>query len=197
MPKLKVIARTGVGVDLVDTPVIARKYPNITYQQTDFEHRIFTPQKKKYDVLWCHDSFQYAINPINTLKTWNSNMNENGMLVLILKQTVGYEYNRYVGRTHNFQYFNYSLGNLLYMLAVNGFDCNDAYAYNDVQNNYLHLAVYKSDISPMDPTKTTLADLADLGLLHTSVVNSINKYNHLRHEDILYPWLDKDFYRAK
>jgi hypothetical protein len=82
-------------------------------------------------------------------------------------------------------------------LAVNGFDCRDAYAKKEENNPWLHLAVYKSDIAPMNPATTSWFDLADLGLLNDSIVASLNKYSHVRQEDIVYPWLDKDFYRVK
>ena len=57
------------GVDLSSELPMAKKYSNITYQQNNFEEEV-RPGKNKYDILWCHDSFQYAINPIQTLSKW-------------------------------------------------------------------------------------------------------------------------------
>ena len=82
------------------------------------------------------------------------------------------------------------------MLAVNGFDCRDCYMYMAPNYGWVHMAVYKSH-APLDPVGTSWFDLADKELLHPSVVDSLNRYGHVRQEDIFYPWLDKDFYRAK
>jgi hypothetical protein len=82
------------------------------------------------------------------------------------------------------------------MLAVNGFDCNDAYFYKNVNNNWIHLAVYKS-IDPMDPRTNNLYHLSEKGLLNPSIFESLNQFGYVRQEDIIYPWLDKDFYLVK
>lgn len=152
---------------------------------------------RKSDLIWCHDSFQYAVNPLQTLAHWHSQMNTDGMLILIIKQNVAYEYNRLVNRGYNYQFYNYNLINLVYMLAVSGFDCRDAYVKKEENNPWLHVAVYKTDNAPMDPATTSWFELADKNLLHDSVVESLNKYNYVKQEDIVYPWLDKDFYRVK
>jgi hypothetical protein len=81
------------------------------------------------------------------------------------------------------------------MLAVNGFDCRDAYFYKNMQSNWINVAVYKSG-EPMDPASTSLFDLADKGLFNDSMVGSINSHGYLRQEDIIFTWLDKDFYQA-
>ena len=80
------------------------------------------------------------------------------------------------------------------MLAVNGFDCKDAYFYKNYNDPWLFAAVYKSNIAPMDPATTTWFDLAELGLLNDAVVQSLNVYGYVRQEDILCTWLDKNFY---
>jgi SAM-dependent methyltransferase len=152
---------------------------------------------RKVDLMWCHDSFQYSTNPLETLRHWNSLMTTDGMLILIVNQNIRYEYNRLVDRTESQCYFNHNVCNLIYMLSVNGFDCNDAYILKNINDPWIHIAVYKSSIEPMDPKTTTLFDLADLNLLHPSVVNSLNRWGHLRQEDIIYPWLDKDWHRPK
>ena len=83
------------------------------------------------------------------------------------------------------------------MLAVNGFDCRDSYMYKAPNDPWIHLAVYKTDIAPMDPGTTRWYDLAEKGLLHDSLIASIEKHGHLRQEDIVLPWLDRDWYFVK
>jgi hypothetical protein len=80
------------------------------------------------------------------------------------------------------------------MLAVNGFDCRDAYLLKRFQDPWTHLAVYKSNIKPMDPAATSWNDLIELNLLHPTIVNSINRHGHLRQEEIVMPWLDRENY---
>lgn len=165
--------------------------PNIVKRHNDFnQHCIPIP----VDLMWAHDSLQYSPNPLETLKLWNSMMNVNGMLILTIPQHSGVEYNRYYSRTHSGCFYHYTPTNLIYMLAVNGFDCKDAYLHKEFNNTWLHMAVYKSDIPPMDPATTTWFDLIDKNLLHPTIVNSINQHGYLRQEDIVMPWLDKENY---
>ena len=184
----------GVDQDVQHFDTRTKSLPNVVVVQDNIETYTLP---RKVDMLWSHDSFQYVTNPLATLKHWNSMMNPDAMMVLILKQTVSTEYNRLVNRGVNYSYFNHNLVNLVYMLAVNGFDCRDAYALKEVNNPWLHLAVYKSQHAPMLPASTSWFDLADKGLLHPSIESSLNSYGHVRQEDIIYPWLDKDFYRVK
>lgn len=146
------------------------------------------------DLMWAHDSLQYSTNPLKTLRMWNSYMTVNGMLLISIPQSNGVEYNRYYSRTHNGCYFNYTPTSLIYMLAVNGFDCRDAYLLKKFQDPWIQMAVYKTDIPVMDPEVTNWFDLADKNLLHPSIVSSINSNGFLKQEEIVMPWLDKENY---
>jgi hypothetical protein len=148
----------------------------------------------KVDLMFAHSSLQFSTNPLETLKIWNEQMNVNGMLLLSIPQHSGVEYNRYYSRTYSKCFYHYTPTMLIYMLAVNGFDCKDAYLRKTFNDTWIDIAVYKSDIAPMDPDSTTWHDLIETGLLHPTVVNSINTHGHLRQEDILYPWLDRENY---
>ena len=165
---------------------------NINKITRDFTDRQIIPVS--VDLMWSHDSLQYSHNPIETLRFWNEQMTVNGMLVLHIPQSSGVENNRYYSRTYNNCYYNYTPTNLMYMLAVNGFDCRDAYLLKQFNDPWIQMAVYKSDIEPMDPKTTTWFDLADKNLLHPSVVQSINKHGFLAQEEIIMPWLDKENY---
>jgi hypothetical protein len=138
--------------------------PNITKINRDFSEPQLFPVE--IDLMWAHDSLQYSTNPLETLRVWNEQMNVNGMLVITVPQHSGVEYNRYYSTTHSGCYFHYTPANLIYMLAVNGFDCCDAYMMKQYNDVWIHMAVYKSEIPPMDPSKTNLADLIDVGLLN-------------------------------
>lgn len=178
------------GIDLVSGLSVGKKYPNITYQKNNFEEIVFAPKKKKYDVLWCHDTFQYAINPLATLKLWHSVAATNAMLVLILPQTTNIEYRKLSFIQPSGCYYHYTLVNLIHMLAVNGWDCNSGFFKKSAADHWLHAVVYKSDIEPMDP-KMSWYNLAETGLLPESAVASINRYGFINQNDLVLPWLDK------
>jgi len=168
---------------------------NVKFIQADFEDDYILP--RKIDLLWSHDSFQYATNPLQTLKHWNQQMNVNGMLVLSLPQNVHYNYNRIYNDSYNYSFYNHNIANLIYMLATNGFDCRDAYFYKNTNDPWLYAAVYKSTVAPMDPKTTSWHTLADLNLINDSAVASLNINNFVRSEDLITTWLDKDFYRMR
>lgn len=149
------------------------------------------------DMIWCHDAFQYAMNPLATLRCWNKLMSVNGMMVLTVPQMQSYQYNRVVTRSISGCYYHYNACNLIYMLAVNGFDCRDSYVLKEANDPWLSIAVYKSDVEPMDPATTSWFDLATSGLLNDSVLESLNRYGHVRQEELLFKWFDKDFYFVK
>lgn len=179
------------GLDLIDTPSVARKYSNITYQRNNFETQIHTPKKTKYDVLWSHDSFQYAINPLETLKLWHSIAEPGGMLCLIVPQTTNIEYRKLSFIQPSGCYYHYTLVNLIHMLAINGWDCSSGFFMKAANDPWLHAVVYRSDVGPIDPA-TSWYQLAETGLLPESAVASINKYGFLNQNDLVLPWLDKN-----
>lgn len=184
----------AVDRDLSRIEPEVRATPGIRWLEKNFEEEGILPQL--VDLMWSHNSFQYATNPLNTLAVWNRQMNINGMLVMALPQSIDYVYNRLTFKTENYSYFNYNISNLVYMLAVSGFDCRDAYFYKNANSNWIYLAVYKNS-DPLNATTTSLFDLADKNLLCDSAINSLNKNGYLKQEELVYPWLDKDFYQAK
>lgn len=170
-----------------------KKLPNIKLLEDDFDIPGDTIIPVAADLVWCHDAFQYVVNPIQTLATWNARMNVNGMLILIFPQASRYEYNRYQNASYNWCYYNHNIVSLMYMLAVNGFDCRDAYFKKEENNPWLYAAVYKSDIPPMNPKTTSWYDLAEKKLLNESVEDSLNRFGYVKQEILVTNWLDKDF----
>jgi SAM-dependent methyltransferase len=166
---------------------------NVVPVQGDFSTRLIPRQ---IDLIWCHDAFQYALNPLQTLAVWNQNMNVNGMLILSLPLHQAYHYNRLNTQSHSGCYYHYNICNLMYMLAVSGFDCKDSYFSMTDDRDWLTAAVYKT-IDPQDPVTTTWHDLADLNLVNDSVKQSLNRYGYVRQEELVFTWLDRDFYFAK
>lgn len=167
--------------------------PNIRPFQYDYNN---VPLPRKVDLLWSHDSFQFSTTPLETLAHWNRQMNTNGMLCLSVPIHTTYSYNRLQTRSFSGCYYTYNICNLMYMLAVNGFDCRDCYIYAMPNYAWIHFAVYKN-LEPMDPAATSWFDLADKNLISDSAMASLNKYGHVRQEELLFTWLDKDWRFAK
>ena len=171
----------------------ARHLKNVKVIPKNFEQTVLP---RLADVIWCHDAFQYALNPLNTLAVWNAQMNTDGMLVMCVPQSQSHEYNRFKSRSYSGCYHNYTLLNLMYMLAVNGFDCRDGFFLKKQNDPWINVAVYKNEV-PMDPANTTWWDLAERKLIPDSVINCLNKYGFVKQEEIVVRWLDKDYYRVK
>jgi len=181
----------AVDIDQQKLDKIAN-HKNIFKINRDFTERQILPVS--IDLMWAHDSLQYSTNPLETLKFWNEQMTTNGMLCLHVSQTSGVINNRYQSHTPSGCFYNHTPLSLIYMLAVNGFDCCDAYLLKKWQNPWVKLAVYKSNIEPMDPKKTSWYDLCDAGLLHPSIVESVNRRGFPKQEEIVMSWLDRENY---
>jgi len=176
------------NIQQIDPSILA--LPNVHPIEGNFEERVIPRQ---VDLLWAHDVFQYSLNPLKCLQTWKSSMNVNGMLILSVPQTTYYKNNRLTIANHSGQYYSYNILNLMYMLALSGFDCRDAYFYRKRETPWLYAAVYATEHEPLD-SGATWYDLAERNLINDSVVASVNKYGHARIEDIVVAWLDRDFY---
>jgi SAM-dependent methyltransferase len=174
-------------------PELLRNSPNIKLVTGDYDsvHLNF-----KVDLMWSHDSFQYSLNPLQTLNHWNRSMNKDGMLMLNVPMHTSYHYNRLQTRSYSGSYYTYNVCNLMYMLAVSGFDCRDCYIDMNQNNEWIHFAVYKSH-DPFDPATTSWFDLADKGVIIDSAMESLNTYGYVRQEDLIFTWLDKDWRFAR
>jgi hypothetical protein len=120
----------------------------------------------------------------------------NGMLVLAIPQMTYWDYthNRLVVNQYSNQLYNYNLVNVMYMLALSGFDCRDAYFYRETNTPWLHVAVYATEHDPL-PAGASWHDIADRRLVNDSVINCLNKYGHVKLNEVVVSWLDKSFYK--
>lgn len=168
------------------------KYKNIHKFNSNYDADNLFPVS--VDLIWAHDCLQYSTNPLHTLRMWNSYMNTNGMLVISVPQHTGIEHYRQYSKGYSGCIYHYTPIMLIYMLALNGFDCRDAYLLKQFQDPWIQMAVYKSDIAPMDPNTTSWFDLAERGLLHPSIVDSLNSNGFIKQEEICMPWLNKELY---
>ena len=178
------------GIDQFEQFPMTKKYRNTQYHRQDFEEPI-TVDKTKFDVIWSHDSFQYVINPFQTLVNWKKAMHPNATLAIVLPQTTNIEFNTQAFDQLDFQYYNWTMVSLIHTLAVSGFDCRDGYFLKHPDSPWLHAIVYNSDQSPRNPRTTTWYELAEAKLLPVTAVDSINKYGYVKQRDLTLPWVNK------
>jgi SAM-dependent methyltransferase len=189
-PRNYVVYAVDKNIEQID-PDILKRNPNIWPIEGDFEQRTVPLQ---VDLMWAHDSFQYAQDPWKCLATWKSTLNKDGMLIMTIPQGTYVRNSGLVVEQHSHQFYNYNILNLIYMLAVTGFDCRDAYFYRKKNSPWLYAAVYASQHEPLT-TAASWYDLADRGLINDSLIHSVNATGHARLEDLVVTWLDKDFYK--
>jgi SAM-dependent methyltransferase len=178
------------GVDLIDNVPAAKKYANTTYHKGSFEDTLYPPPEK-FDVLWCHNSFQYALNPLKTLANWHDIASPGGMLALVVPQTTNIHRRDLDFSQVDGVYHHHTIVSLIHMLAVTGWDCKGGFFKKSATDNWLYAVVYKSSHAPMDPATTRWYDLVEKGLLPDSADKSINAKGFLEQKDLIVPWLDK------
>jgi len=178
------------GADLAESLMVAQDYPNIAYQSADFEGKIQKPEQG-FDILWCHDAFQYARDPLGTLSRWWHMASEGAMLSLTVPVTQRIHHRQLAYELPPGQYFHHSMVSLIYMLASTGWDCAAGFFKQVPTEPWIHAIVYKSEHGPLDPRECSWHRLVELNLVPESAEASIFAHNHLRQQDLVVPWLDR------
>lgn len=178
------------GIDLADRCAATDKHKYISYVPQDFE-QLIRVHKRRFDVIWCHDAFQYVQDPFSTLRQWRDIASPGAMLVLIIPLTTTFSLNREQVEQADGCYWHWTLVNLLHVLAVSGWNCATGFFQQLPGDPWITAIVYRDDQAPMDPRSTRWYDLCDRGLLPTSAVASIHRHGYLRQQDLVLPWIDK------
>lgn len=165
------------------------RHANITYRSRDFETDMDLPTRR-FDLLWSHDSFQYARHPHDTLMRWRELTNKNGMLVIIVPQTTNLVRNRQQFEALDGCHYHWTLPSLIYMLAVSGWDCAGGFFRKQPDDAWIQAVVYRSEHGPAG-LGTRWYDLAERQLLPQSAAQGINRRGYLAQQDLVLPWIDK------
>jgi SAM-dependent methyltransferase len=177
------------GVDTQDQLSAVKKHANVTFQHTDFEQEVYPP-KDKFDVLWCHDAFQYCLNPIDTLIKWKDIASEGAMLVIAVPETMQV-YQRHMSfYLPPKVFYHHTVVSLIHMLSLTGWDCRSGFFQQQSNDPWIRAVVYKTDKPAMDPKTTTWYDLAADKRLPESAERSIQAHGYLRQQDLVLPWVD-------
>ena len=177
------------GIDLSGNLSVTNEHENISYQQCNFEDTIVALDGG-FDVLWCHDAFQYAINPIQTLSNWWHIASPGGMLSLTVPVTQQIHRRQLSYVLPSGHYYHHTMVSLMYMLATAGWDCGAGFFKQTVTEPWIHAVVYKSDQPPQNPRNIDWNTLVEHNLLPQSAVKSIYAHNALRQQDLVIPWID-------
>lgn len=178
------------GVDLGTDLPLTKKYANISYQQIDFEESI-VPHPQGFDILWCHDAFQYAQNPLATLTKWWHVASPGAMLYICVPITQRIHRRQLDYYLSSGNYYHYSMVNLIYMLATCGWDCRAGFFKQALADSWIHAVVYKGTQEPLDPKTANWYQLAELNLVPASAVASIHAHGQLEQQDLIVPWIDQ------
>ena len=177
------------GIDLGTNPLVTNEHENILYQQCNFEDTIVIPDGG-FDVLWCHDAFQYAVNPIQTLSNWWHIASPGGMLALTVPVTQQIHRRQLSYVLPNGYYYHHTMVSLMYMLATAGWDCGAGFFKQTLTEPWIHAVVYKSNQPPQNPRDIDWNTLVEFNLLPQSAIKSIYTHSALRQQDLVIPWID-------
>lgn len=185
--------QTPLGIKCVGVNTFEKlnvKHSSISYQNHDIES--LNRVKRTFDIVWCYDQLQYLLNPYQALSNWWHIAEKDAMLVIAVPQTVNTEYHIQEYNLSLGHKYHYTMPQLIYMLAVSGWDCRSGFFKKTPGDSWLYAIVYKSNVEPIDPKETNIYKLAEqTELLPQCAVDGIHKYGKLRQRDLILPWLDK------
>jgi SAM-dependent methyltransferase len=177
------------GIDIQPKIKSDTNYSNIEITSGNFENTMVS-HPDGFDVLWCHDAFQYALNPIQTLSNWWHIASPGAMLALAVPITQRIHYRQLAYELSSGCYYHHSMVSLMYMLATAGWDCGAGFFKQTVTEPWIHAVVYRSQHPPIEPNKANWHHLVELNLLPESAAASIYAHSALRQQDLIVPWVD-------
>jgi SAM-dependent methyltransferase len=178
------------GIDLAESCAAVDRHRYISYLPQDFEQPILV-HKKRFDVIWCHDAWQYVQDPFCTLRQWRDVASSGAMLVITVPQTTTFAMNREQVQQQDGCYWHWTLVNLIHVMAVSGWNCAQGFFQKLPGDPWITAIVYRSEQEPVDARTTRWYDLCDQGLLPDSAVKSIQRHGYLRQQDLVLPWIDR------
>lgn len=178
---------TGVDLHSDKGKLVAQKYDNVVFENRDFE--LATNSEKRYDVIWCNNSFQYCANPFETLKIWREMVTDGGMIAMIVPATTYLEDNRTVITIGANSMYHYTTVSLIHMFALAGLEV--AFMQQKLGDPWIKLVAYKTKHGPFDPKTTSMYDLMGKHLLPHAAEECIQRFGYLRQDALTLPWLDK------
>jgi len=179
-----------VGFDLhAEDNVPSRK--NIKYKNHDF-NKNDTIWSVPFDVVWCHNVMQTIYSPVEFLGRVNKAMATGSMLYLCVPSTVSMYQNRFQNYTPSQHFNTFTVSQILYLLALNGFDVKDFYLQKEHFTDIIEVLTYK-EREPFD-YKTSWYELADMDILNDNIKELVLRNNILSDQGLITKWLDGTTY---
>jgi SAM-dependent methyltransferase len=182
------------AIDINLDPNAVAKHPNINYIAADFN--VTGLESNSQDFVLSHMSLQYSISPIHTLLHWWSVMKPEAMLMITLPYNYNINEHKEIlnvnAKYSNGCFFNWTLGNLIMMLAATGFDCRNSHFKFDKINGYIQAAVYKLETEPTPAMNWY--EMCDRHMLPVCIEESIMQNGTFDDVDIVCDWIDRSQY---
>jgi SAM-dependent methyltransferase len=171
-----------------DLEAVAIKNKNVTLKQHDFNLDYEIPIGKKVDVIWCHNVLQYCHSPLMILQSVSNTLTKNGMLYLCVPSTINVNYGRFKNYTYDHQFNTFTATQLIYLLALCGFDCDDFYLKKEKHQDLIQIITYKN----RDPfaANSTWYELLEAGCFSNNIKDIIMSYGYLTDQGLITKWLD-------
>ena len=162
---------------------------NISVVQHDFNtEQGMGKFKKKFDVVWCHDVMQYSWSPLWFLNHVNKVTADGGMLYLCVPSTINTLYHRFESYTKSEYFSTFTITQLIYLLALNGFDTKDFYIKKEPYTDRIEVMTYKVS-KPLDYS-TTWYQLMEKDLLTPNMGEIIFQKGYLTNQGLVTTWID-------
>jgi len=167
------------------TPIVG----NMKWRIEDYNIVELPPQ----DIIWCHDAFQYSLNPVATLWRWHNLLRVDGLLLIEIpyKLSIDDHVDRLkVNATYDSGVYHvHTLGSLILQLASAGFDCRRAHFQMDREHGWIRAAVYRTESEPKQ--YNSWYDLKDADLLPECLDAPIHGFNRFQETDLVVEWIDR------
>lgn len=175
-----------VGFDLhAESNIPSRN--NIKYKNVDL-NKPGPYWSVPFDVIWCHDVLQSIYSPVEFLGRVNENLNIGGMLYLHVPSTVNVLHHQFQNYTPAYSYNTFTVTQIIYLLALNGFDVKDFYLNKHKFDDNIEIVAYK-ERDPL-PYGTSWYELAEQDILSSEMEQLIVSNNLLSDQGLVTKWLD-------
>jgi len=182
-----------VGLDIIKPSNKESMHENIYFVEHDFNSTDRLPfSDRKFDVVWCHDVLQYAHNPLKLLGAINYQMATNSMLYICVPSTVNVLHGKFHNYTFSKYYSTFTMTQLIYLLALNGFDCKNGYFKKNAYEDIIQIVTYKNT-EPFDYVSSWY-NLLEENVFSDNISKIISSKGYLTDNGLVTTWLDGEVY---
>ena len=160
-------------------------HENINFINADIlDHQL----DNAYYVVWAHSVLHQSRDPLEFLHKMNKCTNLGGMLCLTFPTTINNFYGEPDYRVYSEAPNSITIVDLIHMLVLSGFNCDDGYFIKQPNSNIINALVYKDSEDTFKYGEKTLYDYTDF--LPEACKKQLNKFGYLTNKDLLLYWID-------